>query len=74
MARLTQLEANARCEMARQRYRALTQLEARTRIAFEVQGFVASEVERGVSIAEACGKIAELLLLLGKGNELDFMQ
>lgn len=66
--RLQQSEVEAGCASARDRYLALPQKVARVFFAYELQGFIASEVEMGASFEEAITRLMELIDLLNKAN------
>lgn len=57
------------CEEALAKYMGHTREESRAHFAVEVQGFIESEIERGLSIDMVCGLIHELLLLVRWSHE-----
>lgn len=68
MSTITQQTVDQACLSAQKRYFAFSAREARTEFAYQLQGFVAAEVERGASLSEACQSIVELLGLLKAAN------
>ena len=70
---LTDTTIKTGCEKARDRYRALNQADARTAFAFELQGFLVSEMDRGLAVREVCNNVAHLMVLFGKANQTDIL-
>jgi len=65
---LTQDKVEEACRLIRDRYLGLPYRTARETFAYELQGFVASEVERGATYAEAIEGLMVLIDLLNKAN------
>lgn len=58
---LTQRDVDSGCEAIRQHYLRIPQKSARLEFAYDLQGFIASEIDRGLSVGEACAKVVELI-------------
>ena len=65
---LTQDKVEEACRLIRDRYLGLLYRTPRETFAYELQGFVASEVERGATYAEAIEGLMVLIDLLNKAN------
>jgi hypothetical protein len=66
---VTQPEVNTGCRAARDKYAAMTPRTAALTFAFEMQGFVAAQVEtHGADFRKTLDSVAELLLMLERAN------
>ena len=55
-----------RCEDAKKNYLTFSERDASLEFSFQLQGYVAAEMERGYSFPQVCDKIGELILMLAK--------
>jgi len=65
---ITQKGIDIRCRAAKLKYMMLGHKQASVAFLADLHGFVASEVERGSTIEQACARIDELMILLRRTN------
>lgn len=66
--RLSQAEVDQQVATTMAKYLALDPTEARKAFAYQLQGFVAAEVERGHEFSEAMRRVGELIGLFIRAN------
>ena len=67
---LAQETVDQECVAARDRYAALSMKDAKLTFSYELQGFAAAMVEKGVALPMALFQITTLIDLLAKANDI----